>query len=48
MALNVFSTTLFISSLLLGYSSYWINLDYKSLIECTPTILDGSRDVDVV
>ena len=48
MALNVFSTTLFISSLLLGYSSYWINLDYKSLIESTPTILDGSRDVDVV
>ena len=48
MALNVFSTTLFISSLLLGYSSYWINLDYKSLIESTPTILDCSRDVDVV
>ena len=48
MALNVFSTTLFISSLLLGYSSYWINLDNKSVSKCTPTIVDGSRDVDVV
>ena len=48
MAFHVFSTTLFISSLLLGYSTNRIGLDDESLVKCTPTVLDGSRDVDVV
>ena len=48
MALNVFSTTQNIRMILLSDSSHRVYFDDKSVSEFTPTIGDGSRDVDFV